>query len=530
MMKPWLAQRLIDRRDSRALSYHGQSFDYAEAAAEVQRRAATLAERGIERGSRVGLRAPNSLEWVWCAHAVLWLGATLVPLHPRASGEELAFQCSALPLDLLLVDEPVDPSVDATTATMPLEEARGPEGAQCRPADVDLDDVMTVMFTSGTTGTPKAVPLTLQNHLASATASAMRLGLCEDDHWLCCLPLCHVGGLAIVLRSAIYGTSFELLDEFDAPRVLDVLSSRPVTLSSFVPTMVHRLLETASDEIDSSLRAVLVGGGPIDADLLREARRRGIPGLPTYGMTEAGSQLATLSPHAVQVDSDEDGSDEAGDRLDTAGRPLEGVELRVQSDEGTTCATGESGAIWARGPMITRGYLGGPEANAERFRDGWFRTGDVGYLDDAGVLHVEHRKSELIVSGGENVDPTEVERVLLRAEPVADVAVVGVDDPEWGEAVAAMLVPKEGIQTDEADRLFESLAAHCREHLAKFKVPRRWRIVEAIPRTASGKIRRSQARRQMNDDAPQATSTHGACESPRNQSTQEPSENAYVSR
>ncbi len=488
-MRPWLAQRWLDRRHAPALTHDGTTLSYEELVERVQRRAARLKAMGIGRGSRVGLRAPTSIDWVFAAHATFWLGATLVPLHPSTTEQELAFQLDALPLDVLLVDADSDVSrVDVPL--MPLEELSGPAGAECAPANVDVDDIMTVLFTSGTTGTPKAVPLTVQNHMASATASALRLGLCEDDHWLCCLPLCHVGGLAIVLRSAIYGTSFELVEKFEADRILDMLAARPATLASFVPTMVYRLLEATDGPIESTLRAVLVGGGPIDAQLLRQARERGIPALPTYGMTEAGSQLATLSPHEAN-------DDPTGRLLATAGSPLVGVEFRVERDDGSRCAPDEAGALWARGPMLTHGYLGFEEANRERFRDGWFRTGDVGRLDADGYLHIEHRKTDLIVTGGENVDPNEVETVLRRVAAVADTTVVGIDDDEWGQVVAALVVPRhDDTQTDE---LINELESCCRSQLAAFKVPRRWRLIAQIPRTPSGKVRRNQARRLLTE-------------------------------
>ncbi|QDG54398.1 o-succinylbenzoate--CoA ligase [Persicimonas caeni] len=483
MMTPWLAQRAVDRKDAPALSVGDRTYTYAELAAEVQRRAAGLAAMGIERGATVGLRAQNSLDWVLGAHAVFWRGATLVPLHPRATDAELDFQLSQLDFDLLLVD-PNDAAPDTTVRTVPLDELRGPEDTVCRAARVAMDDVMTVLFTSGTTGKPKAVPLTVQNHLSSASASALRLGLCENDNWLCCLPLCHTGGLAIVLRSAIYGTSFELLDGFSTDDVLAVLAERPVTLASFVPTMVYRLLEACEGAVESKLRAVLVGGGPIEARLLGEARRRGIPALPTYGMTEASSQLATLSPHA-------DG------HLDTAGTALEGVELRIEREDGTLCDADEAGAIWARGPMIMDGYLNRPDENTARFRDGWFRTGDIGRIDRNGFLRIEHRLTDLIVTGGENVDPGEVEAVLRAASGVRDVAVVGLDDPEWGEVVAAAVVPSEPV--DEPAAFFEELGEHCKSELAGFKTPQRWVICSELPQTHSGKIHREQTRQLLRD-------------------------------
>jgi O-succinylbenzoic acid--CoA ligase len=483
----------MDRRDAPAISANGAWLSYGELAAEVQRRAAGLRDFGIGRGSVVGVHTgsetQNSLEFVFWSHAVFWLGATLVPLHSKASAAELDFQLSQIPFDLLLVDDASLLGIEASTAkkTANFNELLVPAGAECPPADIDGDDVMTVLFTSGTSGRPKAVPLTVQNHLSSASASAMRLGLCEDDHWLCCLPLCHIGGLAILVRSAVYGTSFELVESFDAPRIRNLLAEKRVTLASFVPTMLYRLLDESDALIASKLRAVLIGGGPIDAKLLRDARRRGLPVLPTYGMTEACSQLATLSPHA----NSPHGS--SPDRLGTAGAPLDGVEIRIENADGGLCERGEIGRIRVRGPMLTRGYLGqSTQPTDPRFRDGWFDTGDRGRLDADGFLHIEHRISDLIVTGGENVDPGEVAGVLREAGGVGDLAVVGLDDPEWGQIVAAAVVCADAAVS--SDEFLAELERRCRTKLAPFKVPRRWRLVGEIPRTASGKIHRNRAR------------------------------------
>lgn len=495
-MRPWLAQRWIDRGDTLALRAGDVALTYAELASEAQRRAIALQERGVARGSRVGiLTSPdsqNSLDFVFWAHAILWVGATLVPLHSKASAAELDIQLSKIALELLLVDdarrlaELKHPPTNILDFSAPI----APLGSECLPAQINGEDTMTVLFTSGTSGHAKAVPLSVQNHQASASASSMRLGLCEDDHWLCCLPLCHVGGLAIMLRSAIYGTSFELMPGFSAPEVLALLAEQRVTLASFVPTMLYRLLDEADADIRTRLRAVLIGGGPMDAELLREAHRRGIPALPTYGMTEMGSQIATLSPHETRQRTP--GGD---DRFDTAGTPLDGVTIRIEAEDGSACAAGEVGQIRVSGPMQSPGYLStdaDPPEHDLRFIDGWFHTGDMGWLDAEGYLHIEHRISDLIVSGGENVDPTEVARVLRGVDGVRELAVVGVDDPEWGQVVAAVVVRKDSNAPTEP--LLQTLKQACAAELAPFKIPRKWRFIDEIPRTATSKTNRHQIR------------------------------------
>jgi O-succinylbenzoic acid--CoA ligase len=297
----------------------------------------------------------------------------------------------------------------------------------------------TVILTSGTTGEPKPVYLTAANHEASAIASAWNLGVSPDDRWLCCLPLWHVGGLAIPIRSAIYGTTAVLHDGFDAARVREEIESGDVTLVSLVATMLHRLIDAGLREWPA-LRGALVGGGPIPEALREWAEGRGFPLIPTYGMTETCSQVVT------------------------GGRALLGVDLRIADD----------GEILVRGPMVAAGSLAG---------DGWLHTGDRGRLEDDGSLHVEGRLDDMIVTGGENVAAAEVEEALLSHPAVADAAVVGRPDEEWGEAVTAYVVM--GAEASDGE-----LIAHCRDRLARHKVPKSVHRVAELPRNASGKLLR----------------------------------------
>ncbi len=469
----WLELQSQQSPEKVALVVGYRQLTYADLADEVIRRAALLTRRGVRKGDSVALIAANSADWIIAAHAIFWTGATLVALHPRSTEDELANQLATLNPALIISAREYASLGIPTISPGALANAEVPsKPLAARP--LSEDDVLTILFTSGSTGHPKAVPLTVGNHLASARASAERLGCDDDDRWLCCLPLCHIGGLAIVLRSAIYGTAIELVPRFEPQIIIDRLTDRPVTLASFVPTMLFRLLDHSAGAIENQLRAVLVGGGPITADQLRDARRLGLPVLPTYGMTEAASQLTTLS------------LDAGGEHLHTAGTPLSGVELELRDADLNPVPTGDAGAIWVRGPMLTSGYL---NSDNSAFIDGWYNTGDFGRLDHRGRLLIEHRQSDRIVTGGENVDPLEVEQVLRDNTRVSDVAVVGVDDPEWGQLVAALIVTE-----DESQHLIDSLQSRCRTELAPFKAPRLWAITNEIPRTATGKVRRSVVR------------------------------------
>jgi O-succinylbenzoic acid--CoA ligase len=310
---------------------------------------------------------------------------------------------------------------------------------------------MTLLFTSGTTGTPKAVPLTAGNWEAAVSASAAHLGHTADDEWLTAMPLHHVGGLSVLFRSAYVGGRVRILPGFDSAEFADALTDG-VTFASVVPTMLRRLLDI-DDRSYRGLKAVLVGGGPIPPGLLEEARGRGIAALPTYGMTETCAQVATLKP----------GSDLAY-RVD----PLPSVEVQIEPD----------GRIALRGPQVFAGYLG----EEQRAPDDWFITGDLGRLHDDGSLQVLGRADDVIVTGGENVDPSAAEAVLSGLEGVDGVMVVGVPSEEWGNEVVCLFTGN--VSETDLDRW-------ARDHLEPHQVPKRWLEVEAIPTTPLGKPDRS---------------------------------------
>jgi O-succinylbenzoic acid--CoA ligase len=295
------------------------------------------------------------------------------------------------------------------------------------------------------------VNLTYGNHLWSAVGSAFNLGIEPTDRWLCCLPLFHVGGLSIVMRSVIYGTTAVVHDGFDVDRVAASIEGHGVTVVSVVATQLRRLLEAGVDLV--ALRAVLVGGGPVPQDVLMEAIGRGATVVQTYGLTEAASQVTTLSPADAQR------------KLGSAGRPLLTTHLRIQDGE-----------ILVQGPTVAPGV--GDE-------DGWLHTGDLGRIDEEGFLYVTDRIGDMIVTGGENVLPAEVEEVLMRHPAVADAAVVGRSDREWQEAVTAVVALRNGVDASP-----DELRSHCAEALASYKVPKRFEFVSELPRTASGKLMR----------------------------------------
>lgn len=442
--------------------------------------AARLAGAGVKRGGHVAVLMPNRPEVVFVIHALARLGAVLVPLNTRLTEAELRWQadhadctvvlCSketegqAVPLldhsgrVLYSVDQPAHPEVRA----LPTVEVDVPV------QEFDLNAMQSIVFTSGTTGYPKGAMLTFGNLFWSATASAARLGSLSDDRWLLCMPLYHVGGMSIVFRCCLYGTAVVLMEKFEAETVNEVLETSGVTLASFVPTMLKRLLDVRRGDAPRTLRAVLLGGAAASPDLLAQAFAAGWPLAVTYGLTEACSQVATM------------GVGEAREKAGSVGKPLMFTEVRIVEGE-----------VVVRGPGVMRGYYRNEEATGLALREGWLFTGDLGYLDADGDLWIVDRRGDLIVTGGENVAPTEVERVLLAFEGVREACVVGVTDAEWCQRVVAVIV-------GEVDQ--EALIWHCRAHLAGYKIPREVRFVEALPQTASGKVKRGEVRRVLEDE------------------------------
>jgi O-succinylbenzoic acid--CoA ligase len=440
LLDNWLSQRAQTCPDRCALIADEMAMTYAELEREATAAARRLAARGARRGATVALMLPAGIEYVVMLHALMKLGAVAYPINTRLTEAELEAELARAAPALTVNGSP---DLGHTEADLPLLGEHDLSALHCR------------ILTSGTSGGPRPVGLTYGNHLWSAVGSAFNLGVEPTDRWLCCLPLFHVGGLSIVMRSVIYGTTVVVHEGFDVDRVASSLEGDGVTVISLVATQLTRLLDAGVDLLP--LRAVLVGGGPVPAEVLEEAIGRGATVVQTYGLTETASQVTTLSPA------------EAEHRIGSAGRPLLTTHLRIQDGE-----------ILVQGPTVAPGVAD---------EDGWLHTGDLGRIDEEGFLYVIDRLGDMIVSGGENVLPTEVEEVLLRHPGVADAAVIGRADAEWQEAVTAVVVLR-----GDAEVSADELRSHCDGELAGFKVPKRVEFVAELPRTASGKLMRRELR------------------------------------
>ena len=484
----WVASHAQSTPDRIALITSEGTWTYAKLDDEVTRLAHRLSAH-VAAGDRIAALLPNGSGYVMLVHALLRLRATLVPLNTRLSDGEVAFQLRDVGAGVLIVDrrtrERARHVVDDAQSVLEIDDllSDAPAAGDEVKSGPDLSlthasvAVLAIIYTSGTTGQPKGAMLTVANFWWSAWGSQQNIGTREDDRWLAVLPLFHVGGLSIVLRSAIYGTAVVVHDSFDAEAVNRAIDDDGITLVSVVAVMLQRMLDARGDKpYPESLRAVLAGGGPVPIALLERAAQLGLAVSQTYGLTETTSQIATLPPP------------DALRKVGSAGRALQRNEIRIEPMDDVT--ESDAGEILVRGPVVMAGYANDQTATDAAIVDGWLHTGDIGRMDADGYLYVLDRRDDLIITGGENVYPAEVEAVLLRHPEVMEVGVIGLPDAEWGQRVVAV------VKLNGSERVDASaLASHCRAQLAGYKVPREIRITdEPLPRTAAGKLKRSALR------------------------------------
>jgi O-succinylbenzoic acid--CoA ligase len=495
--EPWIARRARVTPQDLALEFGDRRLAYRELSERAKAVSRELIQAGVRRGDVVALMLPSGVAFVELLHAITLCGAVLLPLNLRLTASEVAFQLRDSRAGLLIHGEGELERV-ATAAAADVSAVRcirlsgaGEVGEAIATAgqvtappapEGGPEPPLAILYTSGTTGQPKGVLLSRANFFWSAAGSAALIGAEPRDRWLACLPLYHVGGLSILLRSVLAGSCAVIHERFDPERVSRDLRQGGITLVSLVATMLQRLLDVWGDRpAPKSLRCVLLGGGPAPLPLLERAGQLGFPVSPTYGLTEATSQVATRLPGDPEPPPD--------GRL----RPLPGLALRVVGPEGDPLPPGVAGEICVKGPTVMRGYARRPEESARALQGGWLHTGDVGHLDENGFLGSVVRRSDLIVSGGENIDPAEVEAALLEHPGVAEAAVVGRPDEQFGERPVAFWVASGGAAgVDPAAE--ETLRSLCGDRLASYKIPVAFRRVESLPRNSVGKLLRAELR------------------------------------
>ena len=476
-MPNWLHKRAFMTPDRVALIEKNKQLTYKELQEQAVKMANALKTEGIVKGKHVGFFMENGIESAVCLHALMYIGVIIVPLNHRLTGPELAFQLNDAELSYVITDRSLANKARESLLSIDLfiwedirPESYRLEGLQI---SIELNQLHTIMYTSGTTGKPKGVMLTYGNHWWSAISSSLNIGLEMQDRWLCAVPLFHMSGLSILLRSVIYGITMVIQKRFDPHVVNQSIQKEEITIVSVVSAMLKNMLDDlGADKYPATLRCMLLGGGPAPYPLLTICEEKQIPVFQTFGMTETASQIVTLSPEYML------------DKQGSAGKALFPSEVKVSHNH-KELSPREHGEILVKGPTVTKGYWKREGATSEAFEDGWLHTGDIGFVDEDGFLFVLDRRKDLILSGGENVYPAEIEAAILEHMDVEDVGVTGVQDERWGEVPAAFVVSKNPMLTDQ------QLLDYLSERLARYKLPKSITFVEALPRNGANKLQRN---------------------------------------
>ena len=467
----WLLKQAATQPNQIAIDDGNERLSFAELKKQVEVLVGKIDH--LNPGSRVGLLATNTLMSYKLALAIMCSGRTIVWLNWRLAGEELERQIKDSGLQLCLVEN----SLWRSGMTNPFKSYSAFLITNVDPGELipvfKSDWVASIMYTSGTTGKPKGVLQTFGNHFYSAVSSALNLGLSPADKWLCVAPIFHISGFSIIMRGLIYGMTVRLVEKFRAEEIERILANETVTIMSVVPFMLKKLIQQqnkTNTHYNSAFRCMLLGGGTIDRETLEICLQRSIPVVQCYGMTETCSQIVALR------------SVDALLKLGSVGQPLFSTQLKLSKD----------GEILLKTPALTPGYLNLPNKLPSKMIDGWYRTGDIGHLDKEGYLYIDGRADEMLISGGENIFPQEVEQVYQRYPQINEVAVVGQNDSVWGQVPVAFVVSDRRLSTTK-------LMNYGYEHLARYKVPQHYIFVSELPKNASGKIRRFMLREKLNN-------------------------------
>ncbi len=496
-LSDWVERRAAFAPDRAALYYEGEAISYGGLAARVARLAAVLQHRlGVEGGDRVAVLGLNNPDTLALLFACARLGAIMVPLNWRlAPREHLLTLEDTRPRALFvepefIADVPPDTAgiarvvlADAPLAGhAALADLLADDPPPARPAPgIDYAAPVMICCTSGATGQPKGVVLDQNSVLFNAVHSAHMHDLTSADHVLTCLPLFHVGGMNIQTLPALHaGAAVTLHRKFDAGAVIDAIEREGVTLTVLVPTQIKAVLEHPRwPEADlSGLRMITTGSTVVPTALIEAVLARGVPLIQVYGSTETSPIAAYNDWRRCR--------EEAG----TSGKTAMHCAIRIVGNDGHDLPPGEDGEILVKGPNVMRGYWDKPELTADCLRDGWFATGDIGHFDADGSLCVSDRKKDMIISGGENIYPAEIEAVLAGHPDIVECAVVGLADDRWGEVPVVAVVPREG-----AALAAEDVVGFLDGRLARYKFPRGVVFAEALPRNAMGKLQKAALRR-----------------------------------
>ena len=494
MTIPYLLKRgAFKHPDREAIVSEAGRWSYAQWEANANKRAWALARRGIKKGDHVATIFLNGNEVLETYLALMKLGAVIVPLNVRFSPKELHYvvdhsDASALILshefqstireikeDLPKIRQYFMSGGEASRDMVALEEIYQGESEQDPSVEIEEEDIAAILYTAGTTGRPKGVLLCHKNCVWGAVNIACNVDLESEYRVLLVFPLYHAAAFMILVSNLFVGCTNVTMRSFDPKRVMELIGEEKINRMTFPPTVWNFILQlTDLDQYDTQTVRALSSGAE---SMPLETKKKLLALFPnaglgeTYGMTETSATITTLNPKEVLT------------KMASVGKPFVNVEIRLVDDKDRDVAVGQVGEILARGPSITSGYYRDPEATSQTLKAGWLHTGDLGRLDEEGFLYIVDRQKDMIITGGENIYPREVEEVLYAHPKILEAAVIGLPDPTWGERIHAVVVLKEGESLAE-----QEVIDYCKAHIASFKKPKSVEFVDRLPRSPAGKV------------------------------------------
>jgi acyl-CoA synthetase (AMP-forming)/AMP-acid ligase II len=497
--------------DQEIVAFEGRRQTYQETTTRVQRLAAALAILGISKGDRVAVLDTNSSRAVEAYFATSLLGAVFVPLNYRATAEELEYMVTTAGAHVLMVGERYRPLVahvrdrllcvthyvamDSPQPQMDSFEALIAQApGEASEAEVDEEDVNILMYTSGTTGRPKGVMLTCGDFVAYVCGHTDLADGTPRGAALLCVPLYHIAGVTLMMTSVFSGRRLVVLRQFEPTEWLETVQRERITHTFVVPTMLKRVLDHPdfSRYTCTSLEVLAYGAAPMPVSVIHRAIAMFPPTvgfINTFGQTETTATVTVLLPEDHRLEGSPQEVERKLQRLSSIGRPLPDVEVRIVDAEGAEVTPGKIGEITVRTPRLMKGYLSQGDATAQTMVHGWLHTRDMGWMDADGYLYLAGRQDDLIIRGGENISPAEVEAVLYTHPAIEEAAIIGVPDVDWGEQVMAIVVPRA-----DSPLTVEEVIDWCQQRLASFKRPAMVRFVRELPRNPLGKVLRKELR------------------------------------
>lgn len=496
----WITKRGILSPNKTAIIFEDRQITYRGLNRRVNCLANALLDGGIKKGDRVAALLYNCPQFLEVYFALAKIGAIFVTLNFRLAGRELRYMMENSGTSFLIFDNAFSETIDSIRSSLPIATNnfvclgkptpkwakdyegflnRGTDSEPDTKAEVNLEDPQMIMYTSGTTGIPKGALLSHQKTFYNTFNAVLYFDMTSKDVMLVVMPLFHSGGLNIAAVPALYtGGTIVIQKSFDPKQTLSLIEKHRISLAMLVPTMLNFMLNQGNiDEYNlSSMKTMMVGGEPIPLSLIKAYMDRDIPIRQVFGQTETSIQLWLSEEDAVR-------------KIGSVGKPVFHADVRVVNKSGEDVLPGEVGEIVLRGPTQMICYWNDPEQTAETLKDGWLHTGDLATVDEEGFVYMVDREKDMYISGGENVYPAEIERVLGEHPKILEVAVIGVPDEKWGEVGKALIVPKDGEKIAE-EEIFDFLKGK----LAKYKIPKHVEFTTEFPTTASGKIKKAELR------------------------------------